>query len=182
MNHPLYPLVALTPWLAVLCYYDCRFRRLPNPLTLGMAVIVLAWRLGADGMPSAWSGLAGGLLCGAFLLIPFYLRGAGGGDVKMLFAAGCAIGLGRCALFLLLVSISGIVLAAVMLLCGLANAKRLKHYARSVFDWRYDRKAGRASLPPKSDERSRVPFGVAIAAGVWLTLAVELMQFQEGRG
>lgn len=176
MNTPLYIIVALTPWLAILCYYDCRFRRLPNVLTLGMALVALAWRLGEGGGASALSGFAGGLLCGLFLLLPFYLRGAGGGDVKMLFAVGCAIGLSRCALVLLLTSLAGVLLAIIMLLCGMADAKRLRHCLRSIFDWRYDRKAGRENLPPKNDEKSRVPFGVAIAAGTWLALFFELLQ------
>lgn len=176
MINPLYIFVALTPWLALLCYYDCRFRRLPNMLTLGMAVVILAWRLGNGGWSSVLSGLFGGLFCGLFLLIPFYLRGAGGGDVKMLFAVGCALGVSRSASVLLLTSLSGVVLAVVMLLCGMADGKRLKHFFRSIFDWRYDRKAGREKLPPKNDEKSRVPFGVAIAVGTWLSLFFELMQ------
>jgi prepilin signal peptidase PulO-like enzyme (type II secretory pathway) len=53
------------------------------------------------------------------------------------------------------------------------TAARLKHFFRSVFDWRYDRAAGRAAIPPKTDERARVPFGIAIALGTWATLVLE---------
>ena len=63
-----------------------------------------------------------------------------------------------------------LVLVIFMLATRAADGARLKHYARSLFDWRYDRAAGRAALPPKEAERVRVPFGIAIAAGLWLVL------------
>lgn len=175
MNDPLYIFAVLTPWLVILCYYDCRFRRLPNILTVSAIVIALAWRLLFGGLPSFCGGLAGGVFSGLFLLLPFYLRAAGGGDVKMLAAVGCVLGFSRVALFLLATSVAGIVLAVVMLIAGFANGARLKHIFRCIFDWRYDRKQGRESLPPKSDERSRIPFGVAIAVGVWGALLWEIM-------
>ncbi len=174
MNDPLYMLLGITPFLAVLCYYDCRFRRLPNYLTLTLALAALAWRLGEGGMPFFMNGLAGGIVCGLFLLLPYFMHGAGGGDVKMLFAAGCALGLGRCAILLMLMSLAGVVLAVFMLIFNKVNAQRLKHYFRVLFDYRYDRIEGRKNLPDKNDEKSRIPFGVAIAAGCWLTLILEI--------
>lgn len=176
MDNPLYLFAILTPWLVVLCYYDCRYRCLPNQLTLSVLLIALVWRFGSGGLPSFCDGLTGGLFSGLFLLLPFYLRSAGGGDVKMLTAVGCVLGFSRVALLLLITSVSGLILAIVMLIFGLATGQRLKHYLRCLFDWRYDRKAGRESLPPKSDERARIPFGVAIAVGVWGTLFVEIIQ------
>ena len=77
---------------------------------------------------------------------------------------------------ILFTSLAGLALMLVLLLVGLADARRLKHVLRSVFDWRYDRAAGRAALPPKSSERCRVPFGVAIAAGTWITLVLEVFR------
>jgi len=166
-------IVALSIWLAVLCYQDCRYRRLPNALTFGGAAVALVWRLGFGGLPTVTDGLLGGMVCGLFLLLPFILHAAGGGDVKMLFAVGCATGLGRTAEVILFTSLSGLALMLVLLIAGSVDARRLKHFLRTVFDWRYDRKAGAAALPPRSHEKSRVPFGVAIALGVWLTLAFD---------
>lgn len=174
MNNPLYILFALTPFLAALCFYDCRYRRLPNLLTLPIAVVSLAWRLGEGGTSLFMNGLWGGVLCGLFLLLPYFMRGAGGGDVKMLFAIGCALGLNRCGALLMLMSVSGVVLAMVMLVFNKVDGRRLKHYVRVVFDFRYDRVEGRKNLPDKHDEKNKVPFGVAIAAGAWLALILEI--------
>lgn len=156
-------------WLAVLAYLDCRYRRLPNALTVGGALAALAWRFGggaAVGMDGVW----GGVVCGLFLLLPFVLHAAGGGDVKMLFAVGCAAGLGRAAEVILFTSLAGLLIMPVMLLVGRADPSRLRHWARSLFDWRYDCAAGAAALPPKSEEKCRVPFGVAIALGTYAAM------------
>jgi len=171
---PIILFAALTPWLAILCYQDCRWRRLPNVLTVGVALVALTVRYGLGGWAFGNAGLLGGIVCGLFLLLPFILHAAGGGDVKMLFAVGCVVGLGRAAETILFTSLAGLALMIVMLLAGLTDSRRLKHCLRSIFDWRYDRKAGKAALPPKSSEKCRVPFGVAIAIGTWVTLAFEI--------
>ncbi len=163
-------IVALSLWLAVLCYTDCRYRVLPNALTFGGALVALAVRYGAGGWAAGNSGFAGGIVCGLFLILPFILHSAGGGDVKMLFAVGCMMGLKRAAEVILFTSLAGLLLMFVMLLVGMADGRRLKHYMRCLFDWRYDRAAGKAALPPKENEKVRVPFGVAIAVGTWTTL------------
>ena len=164
------PAIAMTLWLLALCAEDVRRRRLPNALTFGGAAVVLVCRLGMGGPPALWSGVAGGLLCALLLIVPFLVHAAGGGDAKMLFAVGAAMGRGHAVGTLVYVSLAGLALAALFALFGRVDRSRLVHYVRCVFDWRYDRKAGRAALPPKSSERARVPFGLAIAVGAWLEM------------
>lgn len=166
----LYTLCIVLPCMLILCWQDCKYRRLPNAMTIGLAVMGLAARLWTGGLPGLCDGLLGGLVCGGFLLIPFLMKSAGGGDVKMLFAAGVITGLRFAFAELLFVSLFGLLVGVIMLCFGLVASARLRHVLRVVFDWRYDRKKGAAELPPKTDERMRVPFGVAIAAGTVLTL------------
>ena len=157
-------------WLAALCVTDLRSRRLPNVLTLGGAVAALVLQAVAGGGAGILDALEGGAICAALLLLPFLLQAAGGGDVKMLFAVGCFFGSRRAIGALFWISVAGLALALVFLVFGRVDRSRLTHYVRCVFDWRYDRKAGRAALPPKSSEKVRVPFGLAIAAGAWLEM------------
>lgn len=166
--------IVVSLWLLALCHEDLRHRRLPNALTLGGAAVALVWRLGAGSWPAFLSGLWGGLLSALLLFLPFLLHSAGGGDVKMLFAAGAVVGRGGVVGLLLYVSLAGLALALLFLLFGRVDRSRLVHYARCVFDWRYDRAAGLAALPPKSSEKVRVPFGIAIAAGTWLQFFIPL--------
>ena len=175
MRNVLFMVIVASPWLGLLCWQDCKCRRLPNYLTLTFAAAALAWRLGYGRLPMFMDGVYGGLAAALFLLIPFLLRGAGGGDLKMLFAAGCFCGLHWIPLLLFCTSAAGFVMAVGMLVAGKADASRIKHWFRCIFDWRYDREAGREALPPKTDEKVRLPFGVAIAAGMWITLIMELL-------
>ena len=163
----------LTPWLGYLCWSDATRRRLPNALTLGGLLAGLCVQAGFWGWDGFKDGLAAAGVAVLFLILPFLIRAAGAGDLKMLAACGAFLGLREMPLFLLAVSFAGLFVAVAMLLTRKVTVARLKHAFRCIFDWRYDRAAGRAAIPPKDDERARVPFGIAIAIGTWITLAVE---------
>ena len=168
--NPIYTLCITVPILAILCWTDCKYRRLPNIYTLSLAVIGLVWRFLFGGLGGLVDGILGGLVCALFLLIPFLMKGAGGGDLKMIAAAGIFTGLRYCWAEMLFVSLTGLVLGLGILAFGRVRSSRLKHWARTLFDWRYDRKQGAENLPDKSDEKEHVPFGVAIALGTVLAL------------
>jgi len=163
----------LAPWLGCLCWSDAKRRSLPNVLTLGGLAAGLCVQAGFRGWSGFTDGLAAAGICALFLLVPFLLRAAGAGDLKMLAACGAFIGMREVPLFLMAVSFAGLFVAVPMLIMRKVTAARLKHALRCMFDWRYDRAAGRAAIPSKEDERARVPFGIAIAIGTMATLAVE---------
>lgn len=93
LEDPHFPLVA---WAMVLAYYDLRLRRLPNGLTLGAAVLGMAYLLicgrsllGAS-PSSAWAAGIGAVV----VLLPFCrLEWLGAGDVKLMSAIGFLCGL-----------------------------------------------------------------------------------------
>lgn len=71
---------------------DLKYRRIPNWLTLAIAIIFITFNsvtLGFDGFIHSVTGLLAGI---ALLWIPFALGGMGGGDVKLLGAIGAGIG------------------------------------------------------------------------------------------
>ena len=157
------------PWLIVLCWMDIRSRRLPNALTLGGlagGLVLAAVRYGTDGFVDA---LTAAGVCVLILILPFLVRAAGGGDLKMLAACGTFVGMRGVLLLFVAMSFSGLFVAIVMLVARQASAHRLKHIFRSLFDWRYDRAAGKAALPPREDESGRIPFSLAIASGTLIT-------------
>ena len=170
-----YVIAAATPWLVALGMSDWRSRKLPNALTLGGAAVIAAASLFFRGLPPLANGLLGGAIAGGLLLIPFLLRAAGAGDVKFLFAGGLLVGFPAVFPMLLVTSLAGLLLGLAMQIAGLVDAARLKHFLRSVFDWRYDRAEGRRNLPSRENERCRVPFGVAIAVGIWTTLLLRMI-------
>jgi prepilin peptidase CpaA len=93
---------------------DLWSRRVPNPLTLGMAVLGLALAgLGLSGLSpmAAVAGLAVGLL----LMLPGHIIGAtGAGDVKLLAALGTLLGPRGIAVAFVYTAIAGGVLAVIV--------------------------------------------------------------------
>lgn len=167
--------ILLTPWLVALCVSDVRFRRLPNVMTFGGLAVALVMALGLGGAAALVDALMAAGCAFLFLILPFLMRAAGAGDVKMLAAAAAFLGLREVPFFLLATSFAGLAVALVMIFMKQVSSARLKHAFRTLFDWRYDRKAGKAALPPKDDERARIPFGCAIALGAWATLVQEAL-------
>ncbi len=74
-------------WAGALSIFDITTRRLPNALTLGGSVIVLASAVGVGrGVPALLGGVA---LCAVYLIVHLANpRALGGGDVKLAFALG----------------------------------------------------------------------------------------------
>lgn len=167
-------IILATPWLIALSVYDFRKHELPNAWVFGGILVMLAIALGVGGNYLLAS-LVTAFLSSLFLLLPFFLRAAGAGDVKMLFAAGLIAGPGNTLNLILLVSLAGLLLALFMLFFRKVNPARVKHYCRTLFDFRYDRAEGRKHLPPPETESCRVPFGAAIAAGLFLNLFIQLL-------
>jgi Flp pilus assembly protein protease CpaA len=159
-------------WAITLCWFDLRERRLPNTLTLGGAATMLVFRLGYGGAPAFLDGFVGAVVAGAFLMLPFLMRGAGGGDVKMLFASGSITGWYGLFPLLWVMALTGIVFGLALMVAGRVDAARVKHYSLCALNWNYDRVAGAAALPPKDSERARMPFSIPIAAGLIASLLV----------
>ena len=110
---------------AVSALVDLRCRRVPNPLTLGIAALGLAlaaMRATGVGMSGAFGGLAVGLL----LMLPGFAIGAtGGGDVKLFAALGTVLGPARIGWAFVYTALVGAALA-------LAIAWRRKRLATTI--------------------------------------------------
>ncbi|MFD4237930.1 prepilin peptidase [Streptomyces sp. NPDC058542] len=90
--------LALTPVAVLLAVVDRRVHRLPDPLTLPLAVAAVLLLGGAALLPGhagSWtSGLLGGVALGGFYFLLFLINpnGMGFGDVKLALALGVALG------------------------------------------------------------------------------------------
>jgi prepilin peptidase CpaA len=93
---------------------DLRTRRVPNPLTMGLAVIgVLYAAVGIGGLSIGAS--LGGLALGLALMLPGHLLGAtGAGDVKLFAAAGAFVGPAHILTAFLYTALAGGVIAIVI--------------------------------------------------------------------
>jgi len=111
-------LLAMTPVMVALAVIDLEHRRLPNILSLILAVLALVWRWSGDqailtGLATA---VAAGLVCVA--LDAAYKSatgktGIGMGDTKLIALAGLALPLGPFLLFVFCATVLGLVFAGV---------------------------------------------------------------------
>jgi prepilin peptidase CpaA len=153
--------------MTVGAWLDVRTRRIPNTLTVTAVLLALTVRLLA-GSFTLVDGLLGFGLAFAVLLPLSALGGVGGGDAKLLLAAGAFLGPKGFVVALLATAVVGGVLSAAyatrrgVILPALLGTRGLLLYVFSA-GRRGERSTGAVS----------VPYGVAIAAGslfaLWYT-------------
>lgn len=150
--------------------FDVGTRRIPNYVTVGGFAVALVVRMATAGVGA--DGLLGGLLGAllAFLLtFPlFMLKGMGGGDVKLLTAAGAFLGPYRTFIALLATALVGGVLAIVVSLRHRRlGASLVGTYAVVRGLTLKALSGGEVDAVPTLETRGAVtvPYGVAIAIG-----------------
>ena len=163
-----YALVVLAVMLAVAVYLELKERRIPNWLTLsGMALGLLISYL--DGSASFWSSL-GGLAVGfGFLFIFYVFGGVGGGDVKLMGAAGTLMGVKLIQPALLYTAFIGAFLAIILVVWRKDFWARIACGLQKLAFWR---KEGISPMVPSTPVT--VPYGLAIAIGCLVALFMRM--------
>lgn len=175
-------MIPLAPFTAVvLCLVafagaitDIRERRIPNWLTGG--AILIAWGLhlflyGWPGLQHSLLGMAAGL---AVYLPLFLLRGMGGGDVKMMAAAGALAGPKDWLGILILTALCGGAAALVVVLRRGILGRAFRNILWMISKLVRGRAPheGNAALDVDSGEGVSLPHGVAIAFGTFLHVMI----------
>jgi prepilin peptidase CpaA len=148
---------------------DVRTRKIPNAIPIALALFGLAFYAFA-GWRVFLLALLAGILVLAIGTLPFGLGLIGGGDVKLLAACGCALGLSRVLPLVVYTAILGGVLA---LIAAIGAGQLRRTFVR----------VGRLVAPalslgsaPETAAPLRLPYAVAIAGGVsWLFLGETLL-------
>lgn len=161
---PVWALVALALVLAIAVYMEIKEGRIPNWLTFPAMALGLLIGLFA-GVPWLWSSVEGLGIGFGFLFIFYVFGGVGGGDVKLMGAAGALMGgdLVKPALFYTVVF--GAFLAALILIWRKDFWLRATRWVMMLAFWRKQ-----AAGPAVATEPVTVPYGVAIAVGCLLAL------------
>lgn len=155
---------------ALACGFDLRARRVPNLLTLGAAIVAIAFHTTIGGL----SGLAislGGWAVGVALLLPlFLLGGMGAGDVKLLGALGAWLGPRDTLWVAFFSALAGGALALVVAFTRGYAGQALTNLWWLLGYWRV---AGVRPLPELTLEHGRGPrlaYTVPMLAGVLVTV------------
>ena len=156
--------------------YDVAIRRIPNAFTLPAIVFGLLLHFGLGGWRQLATAAAAGLGCGVIFLLFHLAGGMGGGDVKLITAAGSIAGLSLMGPLLILTSFAGGMMAIALAL----SHRRLKQTLINLWVLvGHHRTHGLAPHPKFNSGNAqtlRLPYGLAIAAGSALSLGLLLVK------
>jgi prepilin peptidase CpaA len=153
-------LATLVVGVLVAAIIDVRTRRVPNPLTAGLAVLGVAFA--ASGMSGLTVGASlAGLVIGLVLMLPGHLFGAtGAGDVKLFAAMGALIGPMPIVMAFVYTALAGGVMAL-----GIATSRGRLHRTLGRTVCLVASGGSNAAMIEAPIENNRFPYAPAIAVG-----------------
>ena len=158
--------------LLVAAVWDIRFKRIPNWLTFPSMIVAVSYYVTVGGLEGLLFSLQGAAVGMAILIIPYFMRGMGAGDVKLVGVVGAFLGVGKVILALLWTALVGGLYAIVLLI----YCVYLKRTPRPHLSAAYPYKVFEDVLP-RSDATAKRPslcYGVAIAIGTVLSMTVRI--------
>jgi prepilin peptidase CpaA len=162
--------ILLVPLAIIICYYDVRYRRIPNAFVLAALIGGLGVNTIFGGMNGVLSSL-GGCVFAFVLMFMLHVFGAmGAGDVKLFAAIGSVTGAHLVLPTFLVVILTGGLLALVSILRSGA-VRTTMHRVLQIFvgllpGWPMPKFA----VP--TDRRLTIPYGVAITLGSIVSTAI----------
>jgi len=156
--------------------WDLRQGRIPNPLVYAAMVAGLLLRVGVAGWHAMLDGVLAGLVAGGLFFLLFLVRGMGGGDVKLITAVGCWVGIRQLPAVLLISALAGGVMAVGYMIAYRQIGRTLRNLAALC---RFHLVFGLQPHPEISlvnPKAIRIPYAVAIAAGTLYAFGVTLLR------
>jgi prepilin peptidase CpaA len=150
--------------------FDLVSRRIPNAFTLPAILFGLLLHFSLGGWGQLAMAAAGGLLCGLIFLLFFLAGGMGGGDVKLITAAGCTAGLSLVGPLLLWTSLAGGVMAVCFALYRRRFQQTLRNLCALAVHYRSVGLVPHPEVNLANAQALRLPYAVAITAGSALSL------------
>jgi prepilin peptidase CpaA len=151
-------------------YWDLKYRKIPNTLTLTAMVYGVLIRLLLDS--THWLQPIYGILEGFIVFFPFFaLGGIGAGDVKLIMAIGSIFGPELLLWVILFSAVSGGVISIFRMVLEYGiKTSLIRIYLLITTLW--NKKQRRMMFNLKETEHLYIPYGVAILAGIILTLVL----------
>jgi len=153
--------------MAIAVYVELKENRIPNWLTFSGMALGLAINY-FQGKPFFWSSLGGFAIGFGFLFLFYIFGGVGGGDVKLMGAAGALMGAQLIKPTLFYTAAIGAFIALMMVIWRKDFWLRIKGGMQRLAFWRK-----REQQPITQATPIIVPYGVAIAAGCLMALLVK---------
>lgn len=156
--------------------FDITSRRVPNFVTFPAICLGLVLHLIFGSWPQLGAAAAAGLLCGSIFLLFYLAGGMGGGDVKLITAAGCICGLSLVGPLLVFTSLAGGVMALGLALYHRCLKETLLNIGALAVHHRMEGLMPHPILNVGDPGSVRLPYAVAIATGSALSLLLLAVQ------
>jgi prepilin peptidase CpaA len=170
MSQALVNIGLLVPLAIVICYYDVRYRRIPNAFVLAALVGGLA----LNGIFGGLSGIAtslGGCALAFVLMFILHIFGAmGAGDVKLFAAIGAVTGAPLVVPTFLVVVLTGGLLAVVSIIRAGTVISTLHRVLQILVGLLPGWQMPKFAVP--ADRTHTIPYGVAITMGSIISIAI----------
>lgn len=153
--------------------YDIKLRKIPNKLTGPAIILGLLLHLVLDNWRGLLTAGAAGLIAGIVFLIFHLAGGMGGGDVKLIAAVACLAGLPNVIYLLILTSLAGGAMAAGFALIRGHIKQTLRNIVELVSHHSHEGLTPHPELNVTNANALRLPYGLAIAVGSFLTLYIQ---------
>lgn len=155
-------LVALAAYTAVTAFFDQRYRRIPNAVTVPMFAAGWVYQLAFGGLNGLADGGLGFLLGFGALFLLWLIGAAGGGDVKLL--GGLSVWLGfKMTQHVLIGSVAFVIVGSVAVLAYSAVTRGVGKTKRAHL--------AAVGKPKPRRERRVMPFAIPVALATWVVLA-----------
>lgn len=154
----------------VACLFDMSTQRIPNKLTFTTAALAILFHTAAPA-GAGWMHATLGLVAGLLVFFPLFALGSmGAGDVKLMAAVGAWIGAVPILYVALYGSIAGGVLAVIVAIKRKHLARAIRNLKMLVTYWWVEGVKPLPALTLESTDSLRMPYALAIAAGLAVTL------------
>jgi prepilin peptidase CpaA len=170
MSQALVNIGLLVPLAIVICYYDVRYRRIPNAFVLAALVGGLALNGVFGGLPGIATSLGGCALAFVLMFILHIFGAMGAGDVKLFAAIGAVTGAPLVAPTFLVVVLTGGLLAVVSIIRAGTVISTLHRVLQILVGLLPGWQMPKFAVP--ADRTHTIPYGVAITMGSIISIAI----------
>ena len=170
MTETLVNIALLLPLAIIICYYDVRYRRIPNPFVLATLAAGIAIHAIFAGLPGVAASLGGCALAFVLMFMLHVFGAMGAGDVKLFAAIGAVTGAPLVLPTFIVVILTGGLLAVVLIIRA-GTLISTMHRVLQIFvgmlpGWQMPKFA----VP--LDRKHTIPYGVAITMGSIISVAI----------
>lgn len=158
-------LSAAAAWAMIGAVWDVKSRRVPNLVSYSGILTGIAMRSTVLGWRGLAAALAGGAIGGGIFFLLYLVRGMGAGDVKLMAAVGCFVGVPAVFHVMLACALAGGIMALTVALYRSSALRTL----RNVWELLRFHAAHGPQVHPTlnidNPQATRLPYALAIAAG-----------------